>query len=151
MVGKSARTKKSGDKERRKLQAVLNYELGKTEATIAFKRKLRSLGRPAEIRRIALRYSAFPPLEGESRQEYDSRLQEEADKLGISIDDLVRPYIGVDVTYWELPGTTLVYIDEPMIARFNTEGLLKKLPLDVATIEELTEAVEGLRGLRSAK
>ena len=144
--------KKAADKQRSKLIASLQKELIRTDAWLRLSRRNRwSRGVTAKIRRIELRYHVYPPLEGESRQEYVARLQEEAAKRCITTDDLLMPYIGVDVTYWELPGTSIVYVDECMIARLNDEGILKKLSLDTATPDELQQAIEGLQQLRSTK
>lgn len=143
--------KKAADKERKKLQASLQKELIRTDAWLRLSRRKRNLGIAAKIRRIELRYHVYPPKEGESRHEYLARLQDEAAKRFISIEDLLMPYVGVDVLYWELSSTSIVYVDECMIARFTNEGLLKKLSPDAATTEELQEAIEGLQQLRSTK
>ncbi len=144
--------KKAADKQRNKLQASLQKELIRTDAWLQLShRKKWSRGISAKIRRIELRYHVYPPKEGESRQEYLARLHDEAAKRCITFDDLMMPYVGVDVTYWELPGTNIVYVDECMIARFTDEGLLKKLSFETASTDELQQAIEGLQQLRSTK
>jgi hypothetical protein len=132
------------------LVVILEQELVTTHEVMSRSPELRERGKPTT--KNIVNTDAFPRLENETGEEWQTRLNAEAERQGVHWTELMVESTEVEAKYWELQGVRhLVYAGEHDICQFLYPDRSKIFTVshDGMSPEELESIIQGLRLLRT--